>query len=47
MCGGRGGGDMLAHFVLWYTRVSIGVGGATWLNIGRICRALAMSFICG
>ena len=36
----------LAHFALWFTRVSIGVGGAAWWNIVGICKMLAMSFIC-
>ena len=48
MIKGQGGGGYvgLAHFVLRFTRVSIGVGGAAWLNIAVICRVLAMSFIC-
>lgn len=36
----------LAHFGLHFTRVSLGVGGAIWLDIVEICKLLAMSFIC-
>ena len=46
MIGGRGGYVSLTHFVLRFTRVAIGVGGAPWLNIAGICKVLAMSFIC-
>ena len=43
-----GGGEyvILAHFVLWFTWVTIGVGGVAWLNITGICKVLAMSFVC-
>ena len=34
-----------AHFVLRYTGMANGVGGATWLNSVGICRVLAMSII--
>ena len=34
------------HLVLQFTEVSIGVGGAAWVNIARIFRVLAMAFIC-
>ena len=42
---GRGGGYVsLAHFVLWFTKVSGGVGGAIWQTISGICSVLAISF---
>jgi hypothetical protein len=44
--GGRGGYVSLAHFVLWFTEVSKGVGGAIWLKTSGIRSMLAESFIC-
>ena len=42
----KGGGYVsLDHFLLRFTGVAIGVGGAAWLNIAGICRVLAMLFI--
>ena len=43
---GEGGYVSLVHFVLRFTKVSSGVGGAIWLNISGICRVLAIFFIC-
>ena len=37
---------ILDHFLLRFTGVAIGVGGATWLNIVGFCRVLTMSFTC-
>ena len=36
----------LDHFILWFTEVSCGVGGAGWANIVGICRVLALLYIC-
>ena len=36
----------LDHFVLWFTGVSCGEGGAIWVNIAGICRVLAILYIC-
>ena len=43
---GKCGYVSLEHFVLWLTGVSNGIGGANCVNITRICRVLAMVFIC-
>ena len=40
-----GGYVSLDHFVLRFTGVSFGVGGAVWMNIAVICRVLAMRSI--
>ena len=44
--GGGGGHMSLDHFVLRFIGVFRDVGGATCVNIARICRLLAMVFIC-
>ena len=36
----------LEHFVLQFTRVSNGVGGAAWVNIVEIWKVLAMALRC-
>lgn len=37
---------ILAHFVLRFTRVPIGVEGAAWLNIMEICKVWMKTFNC-
>ena len=39
---GKGEYVSLDHFVLWFARVSSGIGGAICVNIVGACRALAM-----
>ena len=36
----------LDHFILRFTGVFCGVGGACWVNIADICRVLAILYIC-
>lgn len=42
---GEGGYVSLDHFVLWFARVSSGIGSAICVNFVGICRVLAMVFI--